>query len=166
MQILGATLYVDTMIALLTRPGFFFAKRFDQVTTAQALGILTISGLFSAASGSLLHPGSASLTAGLILFLNALGMVAMGTAIGYLALLATTGRQYSFAHLLNVFSLCSGAVLLIAWVPSAFFLTEPWKWWLIGTGMVKGLGMTKFRAAIIVLFTFGATVMIVYSLCR
>jgi hypothetical protein len=164
MQKFGATFYAETLIALLTRPAMFFANRFAKVSTSQAAGILIVSGLFFAATGSLLNPASASLTTGLILFINAIGMVAMGSVIGYLALFVTADRRYPFSHLFNVFSLSSGAVLLIAWVPSAFLLTEPWKWWLIGTGMVNGLGMTKTRAVIIVLFTFSATVIVVYSL--
>lgn len=164
MQNHGSRFYAATLIALLTRPRDFYASRFKQITTVQAAGILTVSGLFFATAGAMLKPGSASLTLGTILFINAIGMVAVASGIGYAAMYATVGRRYPFATLFNLFSLSSGAVLLIAWVPSAFFLTEPWKWWLVGAGMVHGLGMTKARATIIVLLTFGVVVMIVYSL--
>lgn len=164
MKNLSARCYMDVLTALLMRPGIFFSTRFDGISAGQALGILTISALFFAAAGTLLTPGTASLTMGAILFINAIGMVGIAAGIGYLAVVVLAGRRYTFSRLWNVFSLSSGAVLLIAWIPSAFFLTEPWKWWLIGTGMVKGLGMSKTRAAVIVLFTFGATVMAVYSI--
>jgi hypothetical protein len=148
---------------LVTRPRIFFATRFHSITAGQASGFLILSALFSAVTGSLLNPGTRMAT-GVILFANAVAMVMAGAAIGYVAMVATTGRRYPFARLWNVFSLSSGAVLLIAWVPSAFLLTEPWKWWLIATGMVNGLGMSKVRAAIVTLFTFGALVMLVYAL--
>ena len=160
----GPTFYVNTLIALLTRPGMFYATRFGQVTTSQSLAILTVSGLFFAATGALLRPDSSPLTVGLILFINAIGMAAMGSAACYLALVTTADRRYSFKQLLSIFSLSSGAVLLIAWVPSAFLLTEPWKWWLIGTGMVKGLGMSRARAVVTVLLTFAGMVALIYAL--
>lgn len=163
MQTLSATFYMRTLSALLMRPGTFFETRFESISSGQALGILTISGIFFAATGSLLTPGSATVTMAAILFINAMGMVAIAAGIAYLAVVASTSRRYPFKRLWNVFSLSSGAVLLIAWIPSAFILTEPWKWWLIGTGLVHGLGMTKTRAAIIVLLTFGTTVMLVYG---
>ena len=155
---------MHTLSALLIRPTRFFATRFEQISSGQALGILVISGLFFAATGTLLAPGSATVAMGAILLANALGMAVIAAGIGYLAVVAATGRRYSFRRLWNVFSLSSGAVLLIAWIPSAFILTEPWKWWLIGTGLVNGLGMSKTRAAITVLLTFGVTVMVMYSI--
>ena len=165
MQTRGATKrYVDTLIALLTRPGVFYATRFKQVTTFQSLVILTISGIFFAVAGTLCRFDSAPLSVGLILFINAIGMAVIGSAACYLALIATASRRYSFGLLFSIFSLSSSAVFLIAWVPSAFFLTEPWKWWLIGTGMVNGLGMSKTRAAVTALLTFTAMVILIYSL--
>ena len=156
--------YIDTLTALMTRPSRFYATTFKQVTAVQSLIVLAVSSVFFAATGSLLKPGSVSLTTGVILFVNAVGMVIVGSTACYLAIVTTARRRYAFKKLFSIFSLSSGVVLLIAWVPSSFFLTEPWKWWLIGTGMVNGLGMSKVRAASTVLFTFGAIVILVYAL--
>jgi len=158
------TFYIDTLTALMTRPSRFFATTFQKVTAAQSLIVLTGSSIFFAATGTLLKPEGASLTTGLILFFNAVGMAIMGCTACYLAIAATARRRYAFRKLLSIFSLSSGVVLLIAWVPSSFFLTEPWKWWLIGTGMINGLGMSRARAAITVVFTFGAIVILIYAL--
>jgi hypothetical protein len=155
--------YIDTLTALLIRPSRFFATAFQEVSAIQSLIVLTLSSIFFAATGTLIRPESASLTTGLILFVNAVGMAVLGSAAGYLAIAATGPRRYAFGQLFSIFSLSSGAVLLIAWVPLAFFITEPWKWWLIGTGMVNGLGMSKTRAAITMLFTFAAMVLLVYA---
>ena len=92
---------------------------------------------------------------GILLFVNAIGMVVIGSGIAYVALIATTGRRYAFWRLWNIFSLSASAVLILAWIPAAFFLTEPWRWWLIGTGLVRGLGLSKIRALFVVLMTFG-----------
>jgi hypothetical protein len=164
MEHLSARFYTHTLTALLIRPGTFFSTRFEQISSRQAIGILAVSGLLFSTTGTLLAPGTATLTMGAILFINAVGMVGIATGIGYLAVVAATGLRYPFAPLWNVFSLSSGAVLLLAWIPSAFIFTEPWKWWLIGTGLVNALGMTRARAVITVLLTFGATVMVIYSM--
>lgn len=156
--------YIDTMTALMTRPGRFFATTFQKISAVQSLVVLTVSSIFFAATGTLIRPESGSLTTGLILFLNAVGMAIVGSAACYLATVTTARRRYAFKKLFSIFSLSSGVVLLIAWVPSSFFLTEPWKWWLIGVGMINGLGMSRARAAMTVLFTFGAIVFLIYAL--
>lgn len=159
-----AKLMFSTLSAMLVRPGTFFSQRFDRIATAQATGILLISSLFFAASGALIDTGGTPMRTGLILLVNALGMVGIGSVLSFLTATIFGVRQSAFSRLWSVFCLCSAAVLLIAWVPGAFMLTEPWKWWLIGIGMVKGLGMTKTGAAITVLFTFGVLVMLVYAI--
>ena len=156
-------LVIGTLTALLVRPGIFYSQSFERISTTQAAGILVLSSLFFAASGTLIDPAGASMRLAMILFVNAVGMVLIGAVIGYLAMAVSGVRRCPFSRMWNIFSLSSGAVLLIAWVPCAFIFTEPWKWCLIGTGLVKGLGMTKARAVIIVLFTFGAMVMVIYS---
>ena len=157
-------LVIGTLTALLVRPGIFYSQSFERISTTQAAGILLLSSLFFAASGTLVDPAGASMRLAMILFVNAVGMVLIGAVIGYLAMAVSGVRRCPFSRMWNIFSLSSGAVLLIAWVPCAFIFTEPWKWCLIGTGLVKGLGMTKTRAVIIVLFTFGAMVMVIYSI--
>ena len=142
--------YAGTIAALLMHPRDFFMTRFNGISLVQAMLILSLSSLFFAVTGALMQPGAASLAVGIIHFANAVGMVAMGSVIGWVALLITTGRRYRLAKVFSVFSLSSGAVLLIAWVPSAFFLTEPWKWWLIYTGLVRGLGISRRTALIVV----------------
>jgi len=155
--------HAEIVMALLSRPARFFAGRLQEIHAGRAAGILIVSALFFAAAGSRINTGGFSATAGSILFVNAVGMAAMGSLISYLALALTAGRRYPFARLWKIYSLSSGAVLLIAWVPSAFLFTEPWKWWLITSGMINGLGMSRTRAVIVVVFTFGALVAIVYG---
>jgi hypothetical protein len=163
MKPINAKLVIGTLTDLMVRPGIFYSQSFERISTTQAAGILVLSSLFFAASGTLIDPAGASMRLAMILFVNAVGMVLIGAVIGYLAMAVSGVRRCPFSRMWNIFSLSSGVVLLIAWVPCAFIFTEPWKWCLIGTGLVKGLGMTKARAVIIVLFTFGAMVMVIYS---
>jgi len=149
------------LTALMTRPGAFFRTRFDSLTSGQALGILSVSGLFFALSGALIDPEGASLRKGAVLFVNAVGMAGLGSVVGYLAVRMLCTHRCRFTRLWKLFSLSTAPVLLIAWVPCAFIFTEPWKWWLIGTGMVSALGLSKPRAVTVVLLSFGALVMTV-----
>ncbi len=156
--------YVSTVTELLTSPGRFFENRFEMVSVRQSFGILILSGLFFSTIGTIINTNSVSVRTGIVLFANAIGMATIGAVIAYVALIAVTGRRYAFSKLWSIFSLSAGAVLILAWVPAAFFLTEPWRWWLIGTGLVRGLGLSKIRAVIVVLLTFGTLVILVYTI--
>lgn len=159
-----ARLVYDTLTSLLMHPVVFFSRHFEGISTPQSAGILVLSSLFFAASGTLINPGDAAFRMGIILFINAVGMATIGAGISFLATAVPGSRRCPFSRLWNLFSLCSGVVLLIAWVPGAFLLTEPWKWWLIATGLINGLGMTKVKAVIVVLFTFGVMVTMIYAI--
>lgn len=151
------------MAALVVRPGLFFSRYFVRITTRRATLTLVAAGFFFAVAGSSIAPGGASLRRMSILFINGLGMAAIGAGISFLMATLFGICRYPFYRLWNLFALCSGAVMLLAWIPGAFMFTEPWKWWLIATGMVRGLGMKRFDAAITILFTFVALVMLVYA---
>jgi hypothetical protein len=155
--------YVSTVTALLTHPGAFFGDRFETVSAAQASGVLTLSAIFFSTIGTLAGPDCASVRMGLILFVNALGMAAMGAGVAYVVLIAVIRRRVAFGRLWNLFSLSAGAVLLFAWIPAGFFFTEPWRWCLIGIGMVRGLGLSKAKAAVVVLTTFGVLMMVILT---
>ena len=155
--------YVSIVSALLMRPVTFFEEPFKRISTGQACWVLLISAIVYTAITVVVSPCDAWLRLGAIAFTNAVGMVIAAALIGYLALVAMTGRRYAFPRLLNVFSLSASAVLLFAWIPTAFIFTEPWRWWLIGTGLARGLGVSKVRSAMVVVVTFGGVATLVYT---
>ena len=150
--------------ALIVSPGRWFAEIFPLITLRRSSGILLFASLFYAVMGGLSASNGDTLARVLILMINAVGMTGLCAAIAWLAAMIGSGPRLGFSRIWTVFAVATSPTLLIAWVPFAFFFTEPWKWWLIGIGLVHGLGITKARAVIIVLFTFGATVMMVLSL--
>ena len=164
MKTFSLAAYTRTLADLVVCPGAFFTERFNTVSVWHASGVLFLSALFSAMCLAMLSSQSAPLLTGMIGFVNGIFMTAVGCAIGYLVCLLIVGNRPSLSRLWALYSLSSGAVLLIAWVPSAFFLTEPWRWVLIGMGMVRGLKINRSRAVFIVLFTFGTTVLTVYAI--
>ena len=81
---------------------------------------------------------------------NAIGMVLIAAALGYLVMALTIGKQVSFTRFFSVYAFSSGVTLLASWIPFFIWITEPWKWWLIGTGMVKGCGFSLSQALVII----------------
>jgi hypothetical protein len=57
--------------------------------------------------------------------------------------------------LFSIYALCSGVTLLVAWIPYFVIFTEPWKWYLIGTGLTKSCGMKLKEALLILAISFG-----------
>ena len=101
--------------------------------------------MFFSAASALVNPAAARIGTFTISLINAIGMAVLGTGIAHLALVAITGKRFALARLWPIFSLSASVVLVLAWIPAAIFITEPWRWWLIGTGFVRGLGLTKAR---------------------
>jgi DNA-binding response OmpR family regulator len=87
-------------------------------------------------------------TSGGIFLFNAVGMVYIMAALGYLVMALSIGKKVPFARLFSIYALCSGVTLLVSWIPYFVIFTEPWKWYLIGTGLTKGCGF-KFKEALL-----------------
>lgn len=155
---------MNTVTAMMMRPGAFFEDRLNQVTTGQAWRILLMSAVFFSAASALVNPAAARIGTFTISLVNAIGMAVLGTGIAHLALIAITGKRFALARLWPIFSLSASVVLVLAWIPAAIFFTEPWRWWLIGTGLVRGLGLSKARATMVVLATFGCLVMMISAM--
>lgn len=130
--------YFTTLTRLLSGPRQFFSQFSQEIGLKKALGYLLISSvLFSVAFGlnaRTAHP----LIAGGLFFINAVGMTFISATVGYLLIAILKGGARSpFPHVFSIFALSSGTTLIAAWIPSFLIITEPWKWWLIGIGMVK-----------------------------
>jgi hypothetical protein len=76
----------------------------------------------------------------------------------------TMGRTVTFARFLGVYALSSGVTLLASWVPFFALLTEPWKWWLIGTGMTRRFGLRWQQALLIISLSIGILLLFFGSL--
>ncbi len=59
-------------------------------------------------------------------------------------------RRLPFERLFAIYAYAAGVTLLVSWIPFSNWLTEPWKWALIGLGMVKGGGLT-WRQTVLIL---------------
>ena len=48
--------------------------------------------------------------------------------------------------------------ILYAWIPYFLILTEPWKWWMIGTGMIKTCRLSFAQAVLVIGLSIGIIV--------
>lgn len=151
--------YFRTLTRLLRQPGRFFDDLPVQIGWRQPLWFLLLSGLFSTGACLAGFRPQRPILMGGILLINAVGMTGISAGVGYCAMVIFMGRQASFARFFSVYAFASGVVQLAAWVPFFVWLTEPWKWWLIGTGLKRGLGFKSTQTVLIIGASIGVVLL-------
>ena len=142
--------YFRILSRLLGEPGRFFSELPQEFGLKQSTGFLLVSSLFFTVAGLVSNTCSSPVSMGVIFFINAMGMVFIAAGLGYMVMTMTMGRRVTFTRFFSIYALSSGVTLLASWVPFFIWLTEPWKWWLIGTGMMKCFGF-KLRQTVLVI---------------
>jgi len=152
-EIFSVRTYFRTLTGVLNNPRRYFSDQAEKGEFKKPAVFLIVSSLiFTAASYIVTNPPD-PLKAIAIYFVNALGMSLIATVLGYLTMVLLFGRRVPFSRLFYIFSLSSGVTLLASWVPYFIWFTEPWKWWLIGVGLVVGCGFRWYQALIIIFVT-------------
>jgi hypothetical protein len=147
--------YFQTLTRLLGEPRRFFGSGLPQSGWRQSLGFLILSGLFFTGASIIADPRPKSALMAAIFFVNAVGMPFVAAGLGYMVMMLIMGRRVGFAQFFSIYALSSGATLLVSWVPFFLIFSEPWKWWLIATGMVKGIGFRWVQALLIIGLSIG-----------
>lgn len=148
---------------MLGEPRKFFAELPEETEWIQPIGVLFVSSLlFTGASIIVGMPRNPFLSA-VILLVNAMGMVVITAGLGYIVMIVTQKKPEPFSRFFSIYAYASGAMLLIAWMPYFIWLTEPWRWWLIGNGLVKGCGL-KVKEAILIIGLSLAIVILLFWL--
>ena len=156
--------YVQTVFGILGRPRKFFSELPPASGIWQPLGFLVLSALFFCAASLMnIRPDAWVLTGAIYLF-NALGMVFIMAGLGYLVMTLSIGKKVPFIRLFSIYALCSGVTLLVSWVPYFVVFTEPWKWYLIGTGLTKGCGLKIKEALLIIVLSLGLWIIFYWAL--
>lgn len=156
--------YFQTITRVLGEPRLFFKEIPDDITLKKPVWFLVVSSMFSSIASLLASPPVSPLITSGIFFINAVGMTFIAAVLGYMIMIMITGRRVAFAKLLSIYAFSTGVTLLASWLPTFFFITEPWKWWLIWTGLVKGCEFAWWQAFIIVGASVGIIVLFFYSL--
>lgn len=141
--------YYQIVNRMLVSPGQFFREELDFIGLRRSLGFLTLSSLFfTLAELSLIH--QAYLKLSILNFMNAVIMPALCAVTGYALIRGLSGREILFRRLFAVYALSSGLMMLMAWIPLFIWITEPWRWLLIGLGLVKGCGLSRGQSLLVV----------------
>jgi hypothetical protein len=156
--------YAQTVFGLLGQPRKFYDALPQSIGMMPVLGFLAVSAVFSSIASLLnTNPQNLYLTGGIYLF-NAVGMVLIMAGLGYMVMTLCIGKKVSFARLFSIYALSSGVTLLVSWIPFLVVLTEPWKWWLIGTGIIKGCGLKLKEAVLIIALSLAVWILLYWSL--
>ncbi|MEE4358071.1 MAG: YIP1 family protein [Desulfococcaceae bacterium] len=155
--------YFQVMSRMLGNPREFFSDLSPDTEMMPPLLFLTVSSLIFAVSGVMNGPSAPALT-GSILFVNAVGMVFISSGLGYMVIFMTQGKRFPFRRIFAIYAFSSGLTLLASWIPFFLVITEPWKWWLIGTGMTCHLSLNWKQALAVVLLSVGIILLFFWSL--
>ena len=142
--------YIRIMGQLLTRPRVFFRTLPHDLGMKRPMLMLVVSSVIYVAACLLSRRPADPLTWGGVLLANALGMAVITAVLGFGVMLATRGKQVPFGPFFSIYALANSAVLLVAWIPFAGLLAELFKWWLIGTGLIRSFGLKVWQTAVIV----------------
>ena len=142
--------YCDAMVSLVKRPSRFFLGLPDDIGLRFPATTLLFSVIFSSAAGLMLVQTNRLVMFG-VLFLNGALIPFIAAGIGYLLASVIMNIRVGFPKFFAVYAFANGVVLLVSWVPALVMFTEPWKWILIGIGLVKGLGFSRFQAIFLVI---------------
>jgi hypothetical protein len=155
--------YFHVLSKLLAEPRCFFSELPVDVGFIKPLGFLIVSSIFFTGASLISSMPSNPFYLGGIYFINAVGMALIASGLGYMVMVMILGRLVTFKRLFSIYALSSGITLLAAWIPFFIWLTEPWKWWLIGTGMVKACGLRGWQAILIIVLSAGIIILLFWT---
>jgi hypothetical protein len=147
--------YAYALIQLLIEPGLFFRELVEKTRPRRAVEFMVICCLFYALASLLTGAYSQPVgIMGLIFFMNAAGMILISSTLGYMAMVMIAGKKASFAIVFSMF---------LSWLPVLLWITEPWKWWLICTGLKHACHLSWKKSIVIVAVSTIVLFFLVYS---
>ena len=156
--------YGYAVIQILIEPRRFFTELPKNATMAKSLGFCVICSLFYVTASLLTGTYPSPVRMGGIFFLNGVSMVFIPAGLSYLIMVMTQKKQSSFPLLFSVCAFSSGIPLLVSWMSMFLWFTEPWKWWLIYTGLKNSCKIPWKPALLILVLTMIIQFFFLYSL--
>ena len=142
--------YGYAVIQVLIEPRRFFTELPENATMAKSLGFCVICSLFYTAASLLTGSYPSPFKMGGVFFLNSVSMVFIPAGLSYLIMVMIQGKKSRFALVFSVCAFSSGMTLLVSWMSLFLWFTEPWKWWLIYTG-IKNTCKIPWKPALMIL---------------
>jgi hypothetical protein len=158
---MGLKAYWDTLSQLIREPRRFFAREGGGLSP---VAFLAVSSALSALAGISLGAQPGNLVMAAVLFVNAFGMTVLAAVLAYGVLVPLAGRGLTFRRLFDIYAHSAGVTLLVSWNPVLLVVTEPWKWWLVWTGMRVRGGLTRGQAATVLVLSLGLILLLFWTL--
>ena len=156
--------FAYALIQLLIEPGLFFRELAEKTRPRRAVEFIGICCLFHALASLLTGAYSQPVRImGPVFFMNAAGMILISSALGYMAMVMIAGKKASFAIVFSIYAFSSGVTLFLSWLPFLVWITEPWKWWLICTGLNQAGHLSWKKSILIVAVSTLVLFFLVYS---
>jgi hypothetical protein len=156
--------YAFSLIQLLIEPGLFFRELAHKTTMKRATGFMVICSVFFAGASLLTGVYSKSVfQMAIIYFVNATGMILISSILGYTAMVMIVKKRTSFSIVFSLYAYASGLTLFLSWLPFLLWFTEPWKLWLIYTGLKNTCTLTWKQALIILVVSMTVQFLLIYS---
>lgn len=156
--------YGYAVIQILIEPRRFFTELPKNETLAKSLGFCVICSLFYVTASLLTGIYPSPVRMGGIFFLNSVGMVFIPAGLSYMIMVITQKKKARFSLLFSVCAFSSGITLLVSWMSMFVWFTEPWKWWLIYTGLKNSCKLSSKPALLILVLTMIIQFFFLYSL--
>ncbi|MCD6585470.1 MAG: YIP1 family protein [Desulfobacteraceae bacterium] len=155
--------YFQALAKVLGTPVIFF-RELQDIDFKQSLGFLVVSSVFFAGASLLTRQFVQPLLSGGILFINAIGMTFIAAGLGYMLMSMFFGKKVTFPRLFAVYAFSAGVTLLASWIPLFVWLTEPWKWVLIGLGLTKSCDFRWNQTIVVIGGSIGIMILFFKSL--
>jgi hypothetical protein len=152
--------YFHALGKMLGEPRNFFSELPVDSGFIKPLGFLIVSSLFFTGASVVSRMPANPLYLGSIFFINAVGMALIAAGLGYMVMVMFWGRSVTFKRFFSIYAFSSGMTLLAAWIPFFIWFTEPWKWWLIGTGMDRSCGFRGRQIIVIIALSLGILILL------
>ncbi|MBW1849029.1 MAG: hypothetical protein JRJ27_18245 [Deltaproteobacteria bacterium] len=160
--------YFKPLTRVVQEPRTFFneLKENNEKSYIKAFGFVIFSSAISALAGTLMSGKINPLMMYSIFFVNAFGMVLISVGIGYIFMRIIGGKSIEAYSFFSVYAFSCGTTLLLSWIPYSIWIIEPWKWWLIGTGLIRGCGLQLRQTLAIILFSISIMIVLFWFLLR
>lgn len=135
----------STLTRLVRKPSTFFSLLPKDIRWSAPLTFLVAMSLASATIRTIFLTGDPAFLFGIFLA-NALGMAMITSVVVYTVAVAIRGAWSDFGPFFAVTAYSTGAALLISWIPDVVVWGELWKWVLVGSGLVRACGLSRFQA--------------------
>ena len=143
----------QTLGRLVRRPSTFFSLLPEDIRLSAPLIFLVALSLASAGARMPFVTGDRAFLFGVFL-VNTLGMATLTALVLYGIAMPMRGTRSGFTRFFAVTAYSSGVALLISWIPDVAVYGELWKWFLVGSGLVWSLGLSRLQA----LFCIGLSI--------